>query len=108
MKDVVKIVVYVPETHADKVRQALGQAGAGMIGNYKFCSFSVKGTGRFMPLDGARPAIGEINKLEEVIEERIETIAYKDDLEKIIKAIKEVHPYEEIACDVYPLVNVSY
>lgn len=102
--EVVKIVVFVPETHADIVRKAMGDAGAGTIGDYKYCSFSTKGTGRFFPLETARPAIGKIGKLEEVQEERIETVCYKKDLDKIIKAIKRVHPYEEVALDVYPLV----
>lgn len=103
-EEVVKIVAFVPETHADIVREVMGKAGAGFIGNYKYCSFSVKGIGRFMPLKNAHPAIGQIGKLEEVVEERIETVCYKKDLEKIIKEIKKVHPYEEVAIDVYPLV----
>lgn len=102
--ETVKIVVFVPETHADAVRQAMGEAGAGLIGDYEYCSFSVKGIGRFIPLKTAHPAIGTIGKLEEVIEERIETVCYKKDLTKIIKAIKKAHPYEEVAIDVYPLV----
>lgn len=102
--EVVKIVVFVPETHADIVRKALGDARAGLVGDYSHTSFSTKGIGRFIPLEGAHPAIGEIGKFEEVMEERIETVCYKKDLEKIIVAIKEVHPYEEIALDVYPLV----
>lgn len=104
MRDVVKVVVFVPETHADAVRKAMGEAGAGWIGNYKYCSFSVKGTGRFLPMEKAHPTIGNIGKLEEVKEERIETVCYRDELDKVIKAIKCVHPYEEIALDVYPLV----
>ncbi len=104
MSEMVKLVVFVPETHADMVRKAMGEAGAGVVGHYSFCSFSVKGTGRFKPEKGAHPAIGQIGKLEEVSEERIETVCEKKDLEKIIKAIKSVHPYEEIALDVYPLV----
>jgi len=100
----VKIAIYVPSTHADAVREALGEAGAGLVGDYKYTSFSVKGIGRFIPLETAHPAIGEIGKLEEVIEERIETACYKKDLEKIIQEVKKVHPYEEIAIDVYPLV----
>ncbi len=104
MEETVKLVVFVPETHADVVRKAMGESGAGLIGDYKFCTFSVKGVGRFIPLETAHPAIGEIGKLEQVNEERIETVCYKKDLEKIIKAIKDVHPYEEIALDVYPLV----
>jgi len=102
--DVAKIVVFVPETHADVVRKAMGEAGAGVVGDYKYCSFSVKGIGRFIPLGTAHPAIGKIGKLEEVSEERIETVCYKKDLNKIISAVKKVHPYEEVAIDVYPLV----
>ena len=101
----VKIVVYVPESHADVIREAMGKAGAGWNGNYKHCSFSVKGTGRFFPLKGAKPAIGKIGKLEEVIEERIETVCYQKDLNKVIKAIKKVHPYEKPAIDIYPLLK---
>ena len=101
---VVKLVVYVPETHPDVIRKTLGEAGAGKVGDYEFCSFSVKGIQRFVPLATAHPSIGKIGKLEEVIEERIETVCYKKDLDKIIKAIKQVHPYEEVALDVYPLV----
>ena len=104
MKETVKIVVFVPETHADILREAMGKAGAGLIGDYKYCSFSVKGIGRFVPLETAHPTIGKIGEMEEVKEERIETVCYRDDLDKIIKAIKKVHPYEEVAIDVYPLV----
>ncbi len=102
--ETVKLVVYVPETHADLVREAMGKAGAGLVGDYEYCSFSVKGIGRYIPLKTAHPAIGEIGKLEKVPEERIETVCYRKDLDKIIKAIKKVHPYEEIALDVYPLL----
>ena len=102
--ETVKLVVYVPETHADKVREAMGEAGAGLVGDYKHCTFSVKGTDRYIPLPSAHPYLGKVGKLEEVIEERIETVCFKKDLDKIIKAIKKVHPYEEVALDVYPLV----
>lgn len=100
----VKLVVYVPESHADKIRQAMGEAGAGVIGNYTHNSFSVKGVGRFKPTTGASPFIGKVGELEEVVEERIETVCYKKDLRKIIQAIKKVHPYEEVALDAYPLL----
>lgn len=102
---VVKLVVYVPETHADAVRQAMGDAGAGKVGNYSHTSFSVKGVGRFLPLEGARPTIGEVGKMEEVAEERIETVCFEADIDKIIDAVKRVHPYESIAFDVYPLLS---
>ena len=70
----VKIVVFVPESHTDIVREAIGKAGAGKIGNYTHCSFSSKGVGRFKPEDGAHPAIGKVGKLESVQEERIEFV----------------------------------
>lgn len=102
----VKIVVFVPETHTDLVREAMGKAGAGKIGNYSYCSFSSKGTGRFRPEDGAKPHIGEVGKFEEVGEERIEVICSREKLQGVIKAIKEVHPYDEVALDIYPLENI--
>ena len=102
----VKIVVFVPETHTDLVREAMGKAGAGKIGNYSYCSFSSKGTGRFRPEDGAKPHIGEVGKFEEVNEERIEVICPREKLQDVIKAIKEVHPYDEVALDIYPLENI--
>lgn len=98
-----KIVVYVPESHADRLRDAMGNAGAGKIGNYSHCTFTIKGTGRFKPLEGANPTIGEVGKLEEVTEERIETVCESDKLTDVLKAIKDVHPYEEPATDVYPV-----
>jgi len=100
----VKLVIFVPKTHANIVREAMGKAGAGLIGDYKHCSFSVKGMGRYVPLPTAHPTIGKIGQLTEVKEERIETVCCRKDLDKIIKAIKKVHPYEEVAFDVYPLV----
>ena len=70
----VKIVIYVPVDHADNIRKVLARAGAGAVGNYDFCSFSVKGIGRFRGGKGSHPAIGVPGKLEQVEEERIETI----------------------------------
>lgn len=99
----VKIVVFVPESHADAVREVIGKAGAGKIGNYTFCSFSSKGIGRFKPEEGANPVIGGVGKLESVQEERIEVVCDRNFLEDIIAAIKKVHPYEEVALDIYPL-----
>jgi hypothetical protein len=98
-----KIVLYVPESDADKLRKAIGNAGAGKIGNYSHCTFTIKGTGRFMPTEGANPTIGEVGKLEEVVEDRIETVCEEDKLQGVLKAIKDNHPYEEPATDVYPI-----
>ncbi|MCF7864952.1 MAG: hypothetical protein K9M11_00400 [Candidatus Pacebacteria bacterium] len=104
--DNIKIVVFVPETHTDIVREAMGKAGAGKIGNYSHCTFSTKGVGRFKPEMGANPHIGEVGKSEEVEEERIETVCSREKLQEVLRAIKEVHPYDEIALDVYPLDNI--
>jgi hypothetical protein len=103
-----KIVVYVPEKSADKIRKVLAEYGAGHIGNYDYCSFSVKGIGRFRPLEGAKPSIGEKGRIEEVKEERIETIVPEDKIEKLLKELINVHPYEEPAIDIYPLLNDKY
>lgn len=100
-----KLVVYAPTANADVVREAIGKAGGGKIGNYSSCSFSTKGTGRFKPEAGASPAIGEVGKLEAVEEERIEVTCSGDVLDAVIAAMKKVHPYEEVAYDVYKLEN---
>lgn len=102
----VRVETFVPEAYADKVREAMGKAGAGKIGKYSFGSFSVKGTGRFLPGKGAKPAIGRIGKLQSVKEEKIEARCERSKLRKIIKAIKKVHPYEEAVIDVHPLEEI--
>lgn len=101
----VKLVIYTPLTHAEAIRQILGEQGAGHIGNYDFCSFSMKGVGRFRPLEGANPTLGQVGKIEKVEEERIETVCREKGLEKILIAVRAAHPYEEPAIDVYPLLN---
>lgn len=98
-----KIVVYVPLTHTDEVREAIGQAGGGKLGKYSHCSFSTRGVGRFRPGEGANPHIGKVGKSEEVEEDRIEVTCDSRVVGNVIAAIKRVHPYEEIAMDVWPL-----
>ena len=100
----IKIAVGVPVSHADDIREVLNMFSAGKQGNYDCCSFSVKGIGRFRPLKGANPHIGKAGKIEEVEEERIQTIALEKDMKKIIEAIKKAHPYEEPAIDVWSLL----
>lgn len=103
MKRRYKIVVYVPETHGEMLRQALGEAGAGVIGKYSHCTFTLTGKSRFKPEPGSNPAEGKVGKLEEVVEERIETVCEGEKLNAVLAAIREVHPYEEPATDVYPI-----
>jgi len=99
----VKIVTTVPSAYADRVRKAAGDAGAGRLGNYSYASFSMKGVGRFLPLEGANPAVGSVGKHEEVEEERIEWTCDSALVHKVIEAIRAAHPYEEPVIDVYPL-----
>lgn len=100
-----KIVTFVPEDHADRVASAMGSAGAGMIGNYDQCSFRTEGTGTFRANRSARPAVGRRGTLERVREVRIEMIVDRWKIGQVVRAMKETHPYEEVAYDVYPLLN---
>lgn len=101
----VKIVTFVPLANANKVREALGSAGAGRIGEYSYCSYSVMGKGRYIPSDSANPHIGAANTLETVEEERIEVVCERKNAKAAIEAMKRVHPYEEVAFDIYPLLS---
>lgn len=100
-----KLVVFVPSSHAEEIRQVLGNAGAGFIGNYSHCSFSANGTGRFLPGEHTDPFLGKPGQLEEVDEVRLETIVPEPLLKKTITAMIKAHPYEEVAYDVYPVEN---
>jgi hypothetical protein len=103
----VTIVITVPETHADTIRQAMGHAGAGRVGNYSYCSYSSKGIGRFIPMQGSNPHLGTEGAVEEVVEERIETVCSKEALENVLEAIKKAHPYEETVIDIYPVYEIG-
>lgn len=100
-----KIVTFVPVKEAEKVRLAMGDAGAGILGNYHHASFSSRGVGRFIPGKGAHPAIGEVGKAQEVEEERIEVICQKEKVKDVVAAIKRTHPYEEIPIEIYQLID---
>ena len=101
-----KVIVTVPENEADKLRQAIGNVGGGKVGNYTHCSFSVRGTGRFLPVNGANPAIGQVGKLEEVVEERIEITCDSESVKAVVAVIRQTHSYEEPAIDIYELTEV--
>mgnify|MGYP000843545799 CR=1 FL=1 len=100
-----KIVTFVPQSHSEKVRQALFEAGAGKIGNYDSCSYCISGTGTFRGNDNANPFVGEIGKIHLEEEIRIETIFPKHLKNRIIKSLLESHPYEEPAYDIFQLSN---
>lgn len=100
-----KVSVFVPIKFADKVAEAMHNAGAGVLGEYSNCSFRTVGTGTFKGSEKSNPAFGLKTKLERVEEVKIETIVDSFIVNKVINAMKQAHPYEEVAYDVYPLIN---
>ena len=107
LTDCVMLMTTVPETHADLVRDAIGRAGAGKIGDYSYCSFSVTGVGRFMPDTKANPFIGTSGVLEKVIEERIEVPCSRSILKEVIEALRKAHPYEQPMIVVLPCMPLD-
>ena len=101
----VKIIVTSPIENAEEIRQTLGNAGAGIIGNYSHCAISEKCTGTFKGNDNTNPYIGEKNVLEAVNEEKIEVKCDIKILKEVLKKLREVHLYEEPAIDIVPLIN---
>jgi len=106
-KNLFKLSVFTPKTHRDQVLESMFAAGAGHIGNYSDCSFSSEGNGTFKPLEGANPFLGETNKQKTVSEDKIEVVVPNYLLSKVVEAIQRSHPYEEIAYDVFQLINNS-
>ena len=105
MQKKVMIVVNVPTNESDDMSDAIGKAGGGQIGNYSFCSFSIKGLGRSFPNDEANPTIGTPGILEIIEEQRIEVSYNEINAAAIVKIIKQTSTYEEPAIFVYPLLD---
>lgn len=103
----VKIITTVPQENVEDVRNAICDAGAGIIGNYSYCSMSTKCTGTFKPNDEANPYIGENNKLEFVEEEKLEVVCPAEKVKDVVSKLREAHPYEEPAIDIIPLLDES-
>jgi dinuclear metal center YbgI/SA1388 family protein len=101
--DLDKWVIFVPSEHAEVVRAAVFAAGAGDIGDYSQCSWSVTGTGQFLPGDGASPAIGSVGAVEQVVEDRVEVVAAARARRQVLSAMRAAHPYEEPAFDIVAL-----
>jgi hypothetical protein len=100
-----KLVVFVPETALEPLRDALFEAGAGRIGDYERCSWYTAGTGTFLGGEGADPSIGERGREERVQELRLETVFPAERQSEVVAALRAAHPYEEPAFDVYELVE---
>ncbi len=105
--DLDKWVIFVPAENAEAVRAAVFAAGAGRIGDYSQCSWSVTGTGQFLPGDGAAPAIGSVGAVEKVVEERVEVVAPARARREVLAAMRAAHPYEEPAFDIVALTPLS-
>ena len=102
----VKICVTITTDYTEKVRQAICNAGAGTtFGNYSDCSSITKSIGTFKPINNANPFIGELNKLETVEEDKLEVLCEISKVKDVIKVLREVHPYEEPAIDIIPLIS---
>lgn len=100
-----KVVCFVPANNLKEVSKAMYDAGAGQIGNYSECSFSVDGVGTFKPTKNANPFEGQIGELSEVEEKRLEVLVSNHALPKVIVAMKNAHPYEEVAYEMYSIMN---
>jgi dinuclear metal center YbgI/SA1388 family protein len=101
--DLDKWVIFVPPEHAEGVRAAVFAAGAGTIGDYSQCSWSVTGTGQFLPGTGASPAIGNVGAVEQVVEDRVEVVVAARARRQVLAAMRAAHPYEEPAFDIVAL-----
>ena len=104
----VKIFVTIPLENVEEVRNAVCEVGAGVIGNYNYCTSSTKTLGTFIPNDKANPYIGKSNKLEFVEEEKLEFVCDVDKVQKVIAKLRSVHPHEEPAIDIIPLLDENY
>ncbi len=100
-----KIVVFVPKSHAARVRKAIAETGAAKIGNYSHCISEIESTGYFKPEKGAKPHIGKVGKIQLVKEVRLEFICPPSLKTKVIQTIRKAHPYEEAVIDIYKLVS---
>ena len=102
-----KLVWFVPEGALEATRDAVFAAGAGRIGAYERCSWYTAGTGTFLAREGADPTIGEVGREERVDELRVETVVPLERAEAVIRALREAHPYEEVAFELYAIVDVA-
>ena len=102
-----KLVWFVPEDALDATREAVFAAGAGRIGDYERCSWYTPGTGTFLAGRGAEPAIGEVGREERIAELRVETVVPAGSAAAIVRALVAAHPYEEVAYELYPLLEVE-
>ncbi len=100
-----KLNFYVPGDAKEKVKQALFDVGAGTFENYECCSWETLGEGQFKPVRDANPAIGEFDKLEVLPEYKVELICKPELIHEAVKTLKRAHPYEEVAYEVFEMLD---
>jgi hypothetical protein len=101
-----KLAFFVPESHLDEVKVALFDRGVGKIGDYDACCWQVLGQGQFRPAEGSQPFVGELNQLEMMSEWKVEMVCEDQLIKEAVAILKQVHPYEEVAYDVYKLADI--
>lgn len=103
----VKLCFYVPDSHLEQTKQAVFTAGAGRQGNYDSCCFQVRGEGQFRPLEGSSPFIGVTGRLIRQEEWRVELLCPSHKLNGVLAALRQAHPYEEPAIDIFRLEKLD-
>lgn len=103
-----KLCFYVPESHLELVKTAMFDAGAGRVGNYDSCCWQTLGSGQFRPLNGSEPFLGQLGRIEEVAEWKVELVVADELIHDVVKAMKSKHPYETPAFDVWRLSDLRF
>jgi len=101
-----KLSFFVPEENLESVKQALFDAGAGRIGDYDHCCWQTLGQGQFRPLQGSDPHIGRQGEVERLAEWKVELVCSDDLVRQLVAVLKQAHPYEEVAYDVWQLADI--
>ncbi|MBL3557436.1 MULTISPECIES: YqfO family protein [Marinobacter] len=101
-----KMCYFVPESHLEVTKTALFESGAGRIGDYDSCAWQCKGQGQFRPLDGSNPYLGQAGEVEKVEEYRVELVCRDELIRAAVQALKESHPYEEPAYEVFRMEDM--
>jgi hypothetical protein len=102
-----KLVFFVPESHKEKVKQAVFSQGAGRYNNYDCCAWETLGLGQFKPMSGSQPFIGEQDKIEKVAEYRVEMVCAADNIKAVLQALIDSHPYEIPAYEVWSIKTLD-
>ncbi|MBS7663558.1 YqfO family protein [Pseudomonas lalucatii] len=103
-----KLCFYVPESHLHEVKEAVFAAGGGRIGQYDSCCWQVLGQGQFRPLQGSQPYLGRVGEVAQVAEWKVELVVADESIHQAVKALKQSHPYETPAFEVWRLSDLQF